>query len=56
MTPEKYAEINYLMKEIADDLDMPVDVFKRVYVGSGEDFDASVYQSHIEVKSATMSR
>lgn len=35
---ENYDEVNQLLKDIAGDLDMPVETFKRVYIGSGEDF------------------
>lgn len=45
---ENYDEVNQLLKDLAGDLDMPVETFKRVYfappeerrlyIGSGEDF------------------
>lgn len=38
LSEERFDEINRLLKDISEDLDLPTDVVKRVYIGSGEDF------------------
>lgn len=43
MNQERYDEINRLLKDLAEDLDLPPAVFNRIYVGSGEDFSAALF-------------
>lgn len=37
MSEDTYEETNRLLRELSEDLELPFDVFDRVYIGSGED-------------------